>query len=179
MPSLRSTAALLTLACLAGCGGADAPTGPGGGPSPSPSGPPVAGGTIAGRYLLRVTPGAACPMRTSVSFPVTASAAGTSPYPGVQTVLSGSDTLEGEFLSQATSVNGGIGTTEAGALSNESTRLWIRAIGNGAVVGAGDGRGEVVTGRLAGYVAYGFSQGPEGSQGACDAVDHSFSLRAN
>ena len=174
----RHAAALVTLALLGGCGGADAPTGPGT-VSPSPSTAPVGGGVVAGRYVLRVTPSASCPMRATLAFPMDAVAAGTTPHPGVQLLVAGSDILEFELLSEAQRVSGGLGTTEAGALSNEGTRLWIRVIGNGAVTRGADGRGEVVTGRLAGYVAFGSAQGSEGSQGACDATDHAFTLRAS
>ena len=37
--------------------------------------------------------------------------------------------------------------------------------------------GQVVGGRLAGYVAFGHAAGPEGSLGSCDSVEHSFTLR--
>lgn len=174
----RQVAALVTLTMLAGCGGADAPNTPSS-PSPSPTSGPAGGGVIAGRYVLRVTPASSCPMRATLAFPMDAVASGTSPHPGIQVLVTGSDTLEFELLSESATVTGGLGTTEAGALSNEGTRLWIRVIGNGAVTRGSDGRGEVVSGRIAGYVAFGSAQGPEGSQGACDAADHTFTLRAN
>ena len=68
-------------------------------------------------------------------------------------------------------------TTEVGVLSNEAVRLWMHAIGSGAVTRAADGRGQVAAGRLLGYVAFGHAGGPEGSLGSCDSIDHSFVLR--
>ena len=178
MACLRSTAALLALLITA-CGGADAPTGPGSSPSPSPS-TPQSGGTIAGRYILQVTPSAQCPMHTAVSFPMTAAAAGTSPYPGLQVLLAGSETLEGELQGLSPDmVSGGFGTTGQGVLANDGMRFWIHAIGSGPVLRAADGRGQVTAGRMAGYIALGLQLGPEGSLGSCDAVDHTFTLRAN
>jgi hypothetical protein len=173
----RATVALALLV-LAACGGHDAPNDPGR-PSPSPTAPQP-GGDLTGRYVLQVTPSAQCPMHTAVSFPMTAAAAGASPYPGVQVILAGSETLEGELqgLSPAL-VSGGFGTTDQGVLANEGLRLWIRAIASGPVVRAGDGRGQVLSGRMAGYVALGFQLGPEGSLGSCDALDHAFVLRTN
>jgi hypothetical protein len=112
-----------------------------------------------------------------LSFPMTAAAAGVTPYPGVQVLVVGSDTLELELLSATTTLTGGFGTTEVGALANESIRLWIRAIGSGPVTRAADGRGQVVAGRLAGYIAFGHASGPEGSLGSCDSVEHSYTLR--
>jgi hypothetical protein len=173
----RTAAALLALT-LTTCGGLDAPMGPGS-PSPSPSASPAAGGTIVGRYLLRITPASGCPMSSAVSFPMVAAAAGTSPHPGVQVLVASSEAFEAELLSESNTVNGGFGTTEAGVMTNEGTRLWIRVIANGAVLRAADGRGEVVTGRMAGYLAYGPISGLEGSLGACDSAAHQFTLRAN
>jgi hypothetical protein len=112
-----------------------------------------------------------------LSFPMNAAAAGASPYPGVQVVLAGSETLELELLSSAGTVTGGLGATEEGVLANEAVRMWIHAIGTGPVTRAADGRGQVASGRLAGYVAFGHANGEEGSLGSCTAVDHSFVLR--
>jgi hypothetical protein len=172
--ALRHAAALAAIILIVGCGGADAPHGPS---SPSPPPSPQAGGTVAGPYVLEIRPAAGCGMGGPLSFPMTAAATGVAPYPGVQVLLAGSDTLELELLSAATTVTGGFGTTERGALANESIRLWIRTIGTGPVTRAADGRGEVVSGRLAGYVAFGHAGGEEGSLGSCDSVEHSFTLR--
>ena len=173
--ALRHAAALATIVLIVGCGGADAPHDPSS-PSPSPSSP-QAGGTVAGPYLLEIRPAAACAMGGPLSFPMVATAAGVTPYPGVQVILAGSDTLELELLSAASTLTGGFGTTETGALANESIRLWIHAIGSGSVTRAADGRGQVVSGRLAGYIAFGHAGGEEGSLGSCDSVEHSYTLR--
>jgi hypothetical protein len=161
---------------VAACGGAEAPGGPGPLPSASPT-PPAAGGVVAGNYILQVTPAAGCVMRNAASFPMAASAGGTMPHPGVQVVLRGSDVLQIEFLSTGVSVTGGLGTTEQGALANESVRVWLRAIGTGPVERAADGRGQIVAGRMAGYLAYGSASGGEGTLGSCDSLEHSFTLR--
>jgi hypothetical protein len=173
--ALRHAAALAAIALIVGCGGADPPNGSSS-PSPSPSSP-VTGGTVSGPYLLEIRPATGCGMGGPLSFPMTAAAAGVTPYPGVQVLVVGSDTLELELLSAAATLTGGFGTTEQGALANETIRLWIRAIGSGAVTRAPDGRGQVVGGRLAGYVAFGHAAGAEGSLGSCDSVEHSFTLR--
>jgi hypothetical protein len=112
-----------------------------------------------------------------LTFPMTAAPAGTSPYPGVQVLFAGSETLEVELLSSAGTVTGGFGATEEGALANETVRLWIHAIGTGAVTRAADGRGQVASGRLAGYVAFGHANGDEGSLGSCESTNNSFVLR--
>jgi hypothetical protein len=174
--ALRHASALAAIVLIAGCGGSDAPNAPASpSPSPSPQGP----GPVVGPYLLEVLPAAACAMGGPLSFPMVAAAAGTAPYPGVQVLVVGAgQTLELELRSAASTVTGGFGTTEAGALANESVRLWVHAIGSGAVTRAADGRGQVAAGRLAGYVAFGHAGGVEGSLGSCDSLDHSFTLRA-
>jgi hypothetical protein len=53
----------------------------------------------------------------------------------------------------------------------------MRAIGTGPVTRAADGRGQIVTGKLAGYIAFGHAGGTEGSLGACTSNDHSYTLR--
>ena len=142
--ALRQAAALAALVLIAGCGGADSPNGSSS-PSPSPSSP-QGGGTVAGAYLLEIRPAAGCGLGGPLAFPMTAAAAGVSPYPGVQVLVVGSDMLELELLSTAAALTGGFGTTEQGALANESIRLWIRAIGSGAVTRAADGRGHDAAG---------------------------------
>jgi hypothetical protein len=112
-----------------------------------------------------------------LTFPMTAAAAGTSPHPGVQVLLAGAENLELELLSSSSTVTGGFGTTEEGALANETVRIWLHAIGTGNVSRAADGRGQITTGRLAGYVAFGHAGGDEGSLGSCDSTSHSFVLR--
>ena len=169
----RPFAALLAIALMAGCGGSDAPTDPSS-PRPSVSPSPQAGGAVAGPYVLEIRPAASCGMGGPLTFPMVAAAAGT----GVQILLAGDGPmLELELLSVASALNGGFGTTEVGVLSNEAVRLWMHAIGSGAVTRAADGRGQVTAGRLLGYVAFGHAAGPEGSLGSCDSIDHSFVLR--
>jgi hypothetical protein len=103
---------------------------------------------------------------------------GAGPYPGVQILVAGEmETLQLEVLSSASGINGGFGTTERGALASEAVRVWINAIGSGAVTRAADGRGQILTGRLTGYIAFGHAAGPEGSLGSCTSVDHAYSLR--
>lgn len=178
----RRAAALVLMAHLGGCGGADAPntpSSPSPGASVSPS--PQAGGALAGPYTLELRPSAACGMGGPVTFPMAASAAapaGAGPYPGVQILVAGEvETLELEVLATASGINGGFGTTERGALSNEAVRVWINAIGSGAVTRAADGRGQILSGRLTGYIAFGHAAGPEASLGSCTSVDHAYTLR--
>ena len=120
------------------------------GPSASPTPTPTATpppGPLAGRYLLQV-------------------------------VLDGNPgELELEFLSENLTLRGGLGTTGDGVLSNEATRLWMHAIGTGPVTRASDGRGEVATGNLMGYIALGRAFEDEGARGTCSARDHTFTLR--
>jgi hypothetical protein len=185
MPCLRGSArprpphaALIVTGVLAAACGSG-PSGPSGSPSPSPTTAP-AGGVVSGRYLLQITPSAGCALsRATLSFPMDAAAAGTFPHPGVQVLLVGAPSaLEAELMSPEGSVRGGIGTTGAGALSNETVRLWIHAIAAGSVTRAADGRGEVVSGTLMGYVALGRPDDDEGALGTCNARDHAFALRA-
>jgi len=173
-------AALLAAVLFASCGGPDAPGGPSSpGPSASPS--PQAGGAIAGAYVFEIRPAPACAMGGPLTFPMTATATaagGAAPYPGVQVVVTGeAETLELEIQSLASAISGGFGTTERGALATEAVRVWMHAIGTGPVSRASDGRGQVLAGRLAGYVAFGHAGGAEGSLGACTSIDHSYTLR--
>jgi hypothetical protein len=172
----RPAAALAAIALVVSCGGADGPQNPS---SPSPPMSPSPGGAVAGAYLLEVRPAATCTMGGPLTFPMTAVAAGVAPYPGVQVLVVGDvRLLELEFLSAANTLTGGLGTTEDGILANEGVRMWVHAIGTGPVTRATDGRGQIAAGQLAGYVAFGVANGPEGSLGSCDSVAHSFALRA-
>ena len=155
------------------CGGPGTPT-----PSPTPSAQP--GGPVVGRYTVQVVPAAGCAMPSAaLSFPMQAAEAGTSPYKGVQVLLEGDGSrFELEFLSTEVALRGGLGTTEEGVLANEGRRLWIRAIGAGSVLRGADGRGEVLTGTLSGYLALGEANGEEGDLGTCSSASHAFRLRA-
>lgn len=107
-----------------------------------------------------------------------AAAGGTAPKAGTQVVLTGDPgALEAEFLNEGQALRGGVGTTADGALADESLRLWVRVIGSGPVTRATDGRGEVRTGTMMGYLAFGSAGGDEGDLGSCSA-NHTFVLGA-
>jgi hypothetical protein len=147
-----------------------------GGPSPTvPDGPvgPTPGGSITGRYLLELQPAPTCvPSAATVSFPMLAAPAGTSPYPGVQLLLDGTEpaSLELELKYVEPALAGGVGTTSEGVASSQGLRVWVNAIGTGHVTQVSDGRGEVTSGSLRGYLEI------EGMN-ACTATNHSFRLR--
>jgi hypothetical protein len=173
-PSSRPAGVLLLL-MLPACGGNPGmPT-----PSPSPSASAQPGGPVTGAYTLQITPSASCAFsRAPQSFPMAAAAGGASPHPGVQIVLDPNGFLfEKEDLSDVVSLRGGLGTTEAGVLSDQNMRVWIHAMGTGPVQRASDGRGQILTGTLAGYLALANAAGREGDLGTCTAPDHSFTLR--
>ena len=168
--------AVVLAALLPACG--SSPGGPDGTPTPTPT--PAAPGPVTGRYLLQITPAASCgPPIPTFSFPMDAAVGGTPPKTGTQVVLTGDPgALEAEFLNESQSLRGGVGTTADGALANESLRLWVRVIGSGPVVRANDGRGEVRTGTMMGFVAFGGANGDEGELGSCSASNHTFVLVA-
>ena len=172
----RCACALLTLlaALSLSCG-----SGPGT-PNPGPSATPQAGGPVVGRYLAQVTPGPGCAMaRSPLGVTVEAQPAGTAPYPGVQALVLGDGSrFELEFLSEQVRLRGGAGTTEEGVLTNEGLRLWVHGIAAGLVFRSADGRGQITSGTLTGYVALGPADGEEGAMGTCTATDHAFTLRA-
>jgi hypothetical protein len=140
----------------------------------------VPGGPVEGRYLLEVTPAQGCAMaRTPLSFPMNAAPAGTMPHPGVQVLVDGDGSrFEIEFLSAATALRGGLGTTEEGVITDEGLRAWVRAIGSAPVLRSTDGRGEVLAGTMAGDLAVAEADGEEGELGSCTSTEHSFTLRA-
>jgi hypothetical protein len=173
-----SRGVLIVSGLLAGCG--SGPSGPSASPTPTPTAtPPQTGGTVSGRYVLQIVPAPGCNMsRSPLSFPMAAAGAGTTPHPGVQVVVDGDPgQLELEFLTDGVTLRGGLGTTGDGVLSNEAMRLWMHAIGAGSITRASDGRGEILTGTLMGYVALGRPNNDEGELGTCSAPDHSFTLR--
>lgn len=165
-------------ATLLGSCGSDG--GPPGTPSPSPP-----GGTVAGRYLLEIQPGASCATlpgsnvpRGPYSFPMVASAGGTTPHPGVQVVLDGvASSLELEFKYTDFTLRGGLGTTGAGVLTNQGQRFWMNAIGTGAVTQRADGTGEVTAGTLMGYIAVAPATAVQNDAVACSTTDHTFTLK--
>jgi hypothetical protein len=181
-PPLASAAlplgALALFALAAGCGGSN-PIGPMPSPSPSPTAQP--GGAIVGGYTLSITPSASCAMpRTPLTFLMTGADAGATTHPGVQVLLdpNGSlDRLELEAVYESFAIRGGLGTTELGVASDQGQRVWMHAIAAGPVLRATDGRGQVLAGTLAGYLALAAIDGFEGDLGTCNAADHALSLR--
>jgi hypothetical protein len=174
--SSRIPAVVIAAWLLPACG--STPGGPGGTPTPTPT--PAPAGPVAGRYLLQITPAAGCgaPIPT-FSFPMEAAVGGSAPKAGTQVVLTGDPgALEAEFLSESQTLRGGVGTTADGAVANESLRLWVRVIGAGPVTRATDGRGEVRTGTMMGYLAFAGASGDEGDLGSCSAANHTFTLGA-
>jgi len=171
-------AALLVSLLAAGCG--SGPSDPSASPTPTPTAtPPLTASSVTGRYVLEIVPAPGCNMsRTPLSFPMVAAVAGTSPHPGVQVVLDGNPgELELELLFDNGTLRGGLGTTGDGVLANEALRLWMHAVGNGSLTRASDGRAQLLTGTLMGYVALGRPNDDEGALGTCSARDHTFTLR--
>jgi hypothetical protein len=170
-------AALFSILLALGCG---SPSGPSASPTPTPTAtPPFTPASVSGRYTLQITPGPGCRMsRSPLSFPMVAAPAGTAPHPGNQVVLDGDPgELELEFLFDSSTLRGGLGTTGDGVLANEAMRLWMHAIGTGSLIRASDGRAEITTGTLMGYLALGRPNNDEGELGTCSARDHTFTLR--
>ena len=160
----------------AGCGGSN-PIGPM--PSPSPSPTAQAGGAIAGRYTLSITPSASCAMsRAPITFLMTGADAGATTRPGVQVLLDPNGfRLELEAVYENFSIHGGLGTPDGGVVSDQGQSVFVHAIGAGPVLRATDSRGEVLTGTLAGYLALAAIGDFEGTLGTCSAADHALSLR--
>ena len=175
--ALAGSLALFGAAMVGSCGSDGGPP-----VSPSPSPP---GGTVAGRYLLEIQPGASCATlpgsnvpRGPYSFPMVASAGGTTPHPGVQVVLDGvPSSLELEFKYTDFTLRGGLGTTGEGVLTNQGQRFWMNAIGTGAVAQKSDGIGEVTAGTLMGYIAVAPATAVQNDAVACSTTDHTFTLK--
>jgi hypothetical protein len=140
---------------------------------------------VAGRYLLEIQPGVSCSNQSITtlpkgpySFPMVASAGGTTPHPGVEVVIEGvASSLELEFKYTDFTLRGGLGTTGEGVLTNQGQRLWMNAIGTGAVTQKADGIGEVTAGTLIGYVAIGSATAVQNEAVACSTTDHTFTLK--
>jgi hypothetical protein len=157
---------LVVALAAAACGGSSSP-----GPT-EPSGPKP-GGTITGRYTLELQPAAACKGRT-VSFTVEVTQSGSAPHPGSQLLLAGAADpalLELELKYTDDMLEGGIGTTGDGYPSIEGPQVWVNAIASGKTTQTSDGRGEVVSGALRGYVEI------EGVTDACSSAAHAFTLK--
>jgi hypothetical protein len=158
-----------------------------GGGGSTPGGPttPMPGGTVAGRYLLEIQPGASCASlpgsnvpRGPYSFPMVASAGGNTPHPGVQVVIEGvASALELELKYTDFTLRGGLGTTGNGVLTNQGQRFWMNAIGTGAVTQKADGIGEVSAGTLMGYIAVAAATATQNDAVACSTTDHTFTLK--
>ncbi len=101
-----------------------------------------------------------------------AAAAGTYPHPGVQVLLDGRDPglLELELKNTDFTLEGGFGTTGDGVPASGGTQVWVNAVGTGRLTQTSDGRGEIVSGSLRGYLEI------EGMNG-CTSANHSFTLR--
>jgi hypothetical protein len=128
---------------------------------------------VTGRYTLQLIPATSCNGRT-VSFPIEVTGTGTTPHPGVQLLMVSSHPalLELELMYTFNVLEGGIGTTGDGQPSSEGPQTWVNAIARGRTMQTSDGRGEVVSGMLRGYLEI------EGVMNACNSASHSFSLRA-
>lgn len=177
-PAASRAAVIALVAFAAGCGGST-PVGPRPSPSPSPTAQP--GGVIIGRYTLQIVPSAACAMsRAPITFLMTGADAGVTTHPGVQVLLDPNGfRLELEAVYESFAIRGGLGSNNHDVVvSEQGQRVWIHAIGAGPVLrSAADGRGEVLTGTLAGYLALASVGGFEGELGTCSAADHALSLR--
>ncbi len=151
----------------------------GGGPTPIPSPSPTPG-PVSGAYTLQLVPAAGCAFPgPTLTFPMDAASAPGARYPGLQVLLVGDPSaLEAELLNNPGTVRGGVGTRGDGALANEGYRVWVRAILDGTISRATDGRGEVASGTALGYIALAGPNGYEGDSGSCQVPNHSFSLRA-
>lgn len=156
---------LAALLLCASCGGDSS------GPS-EPSGPQP-GGTITGAYTLQLTPAPSCNGR-AVTFAVQVTQSGSAPHPGSQLLLVSGDPalLELELKYTDNTLEGGIGTIGDGVPSSEGPQVWVNAIASGKTTQTSDGRGEVVSGTLRGYVEI------EGVTAACTSTGHTFTLRA-
>jgi hypothetical protein len=116
--------------------------------------------------------------RAPITFLMTGADAGVTTHPGVQVLLDpNARRLELEAVYENFAIHGGLGTSDDLVLSDQGQRVWVRAIASGPIVRATDGRGELLTGTLAGYLALATSNGVEGELGTCSAADHALSLR--
>ncbi len=164
-PPTRVLLVLLTALTSVACG-SSTPTQPPG---------PKAGGTVTGNYTLELIPAATCNLR-SVSFPVQVTATATFPHPGVQLLLVGSDpaVLELELEYVDNTLAGGVGSI--GVLLSGGAEFYVNAIASGATTQTSDGRGEVLSGTLRGYMEIDESDGV--TTNSCNSPNHSFTLRA-
>jgi hypothetical protein len=172
-PLLRAAATCVLGLALFGASCGDGPTDPDG---------PLPGGTVSGRYTIQITPSGSCSFRGPFTFPMNAAQyAAVGSRQGVQLVLDGGtpSSLEAEFLYVSSTMRGGLGAGQFGAVSNQGQRLWIRVIATGPVTHTGNAAGEVTAGMAMGYMAIGANEDDEGAGGTgiCNAMDHTFTLR--
>lgn len=128
---------------------------------------------MSGRYTLELVPASSCRGRT-LSFQVEVTQSGSAPHPGSQLLLVAADPamLELELKYTDNKLEGGVGTTGDGQPSAEGPTVWVNAIASGATTQTSDGRGEVVSGTLRGYLEI------DGVMDACRSTGHGFTLRA-
>ncbi len=111
-----------------------------------------------------------------MGFDIVVTQTGDYPHPGAQMLNLGTDSgeLELELQYVNSTLAGGFGTRlDVGVLSKQGWQVWVNAIGEGRTTRTGDGRGEVLTGILRGYLEI------EDIMSGCLAADHSFTLRAS
>jgi hypothetical protein len=150
------------------------------------------GGTVQGDYVLRVEPAASCGAPTSsLSFPVTAYAADTDRFPGIQIVPRGQASLlppasrlgdkeqviEVELQYVSPDVRGGLGTATYGAAAQEGFYLFVHAMATGSVSHLTGEPGEITEGTLAGELEFGRNATDPGGLGACASEAHHWSLK--
>ena len=129
---------------------------------------------MTGLYTLQLVPASTCAGGRPVTFPVEVTETGTTPHPGVQLLMVSSNPalLELELKYTDDTLEGGVGTTGDGLPSAEGPQTWVNAIASGRTTKTSDGRAEVVSGVLRGYLEI------EGVMNACNSASHSFTLRA-
>lgn len=142
---------------------------------PSPPIPPVTA-AISGSYTFVFQPGPACaapgaPYRIAVQASQTTSGSRTE----LRVTLPASDpTLALEMLFTAPGMLRGAMGTQRDVEFSGGTFVFFRGIGTGTVSRAGDGRGEVVNGTMAGDISI---SPPVGVPVDCSAMNHVWSLR--
>jgi hypothetical protein len=180
----RRTASAAALALvLAACGGNDGNNGG--------NDDPIPGGTVAGAYILTLTPAAACATTPAarVTFDVEAHVADSALGAGIQLVSEdaqffppGSFTeavvLEGELKYDSPAARGTIATTHRGFRSREGFVVWVNGIATGQVAHLEGQPGEISSGELSGALDFGdeLDRDDRGSLGACGSPNHRWSL---
>jgi hypothetical protein len=170
---MRSGKALIVGAVwlLAGCGAANDPKPPVDSPITSNTTP---GGTVSGKYLLRVQPAAECRSPVSpATFRMDARPDNSGLTSGIQAVLEFNPYLEIELQYATPAVRGNIGTSHDGVSPVElpGTIFFIHGILAGNVSSENGGPGEILQGTMVGDVAF---LDPEAR---CFSVNHTWSLK--